>query len=386
MATSFITPDVVRRLARTTAGAVGLPREVYTDGAFHDLERDRVLAATWFCVGIASDVAAAGDLVPYDFGGIPLLLLRDAEGTLRAFHNVCSHRGVQLVAEPRHVRGAITCPYHAWTYGLDGRLLRRPRFCGQAQCPDDHFDPVALGLQPVRCEQWHELVFVNLYGNAPPLADYVAPLAARWADRDFSLLRHGGGLRFDIRANWKLVVENFCERYHLPSVHPALNRYSPVDHSFEIIGEGLYCGVGSTSYAPPPVGDSALPGFPGVAKERARIAEFVALFPNVMFGCLYDHCYAFILQPVAPDHTRERFEFFYVGDEAMQPELAAQREDCVERRRVINGEDIAIVERLQVGRRSPAMTGGVFSPAFETTTHQFQKTLLGRLSAAGLVT
>ena len=123
-----------------------------------------------------------------------------------------------------------------------------------------------------------------------------------------------------------------------------------------------------------------------MAKERARIAEFVALFPNVMLGCLYDHCYAFILQPTAPDHTQERFEFFYVGDEAMQPRFAAEREDCIERRRVINGEDIAIVERLQVGRRSPAMTGGVFSPAFETTTHQFQKTLLGRLSAAGLVT
>jgi choline monooxygenase len=381
----FLNADVVLRLSRDTRSAVGLPREMYTDAAYHEAERDHVLGTTWFCVGIASDVAKPGDVVPYDFGGIPLLLLRDADGAVRAFHNVCSHRGVQLVVEPRHVRGAIACPYHAWTYALDGRLLRRPRFCGEARCADDPFDPVAMGLQAVRCELWHELVFINLDGNAPPLAEYVAPLAARWADRDLTLLRHGGGLRFEIRANWKLVVENFCERYHLPSVHPALNRYSPVDNSFAIVREGLYCGVGSTSYAPPLAGDMALPAFPGVTQDRRRVAEYVALFPNVMLGCLYDHFYAFILQPLACDHTRERFEFFYVGDAAMEPQFDAARQDCIERRRVINGEDIAIVERLQVGRRSPAMTGGVFSPAFETTTHAFQKTLLARLAAAGMV-
>ena len=110
----------------------------------------------------------------------------------------------------------------------------------------------------------------------------------------------------------------------------------------------------------------------------------MALFPNVMLGCLYDHFYAFILQPLANDFTHERFEFFYVGDEAMHPRFAAARDDCVERRRVINGEDIAIVERLQVGRHSPAMTGGIFSPALEDTTHHFQKTLLRRLQAAGV--
>ena len=386
-AADCITEDVVARLNRPTASAVGLPRDVYTNPDFFELERDRVLGATWVCVGIAPDLPNPGDLLPYDFGGVPLLLLRDREGVVRAFHNVCSHRGVQLVAEPRNAGSGITCPYHAWTYGLDGQLLRRPRFCGQlqGQGPDDCFDPVALGLQAIRCELWHQLIFVNLDGNAPPVADYVRPLAARWADRDFDLLRHGGSLQFGIDANWKLVVENFCERYHVPSVHPALNRYSAIDYSFQFIGEGLYSGVGSTSYAPPLVGDVALPAFPRVPADRQRIAESVALFPNVMLGCFYDHFYAFILQPLAADHTCERFEFFYVGDEAMQPRFAAARDDCIDRRRVINGEDIAIVERMQVGRRSPAMRGGVFSAALEDTTHHFQRTLLMRLQAAGAV-
>ncbi len=384
-AAEFITTDVVSRLEQPTASAVGLPREVYTSPDFYELERDRVLAATWFCVGIASDLPNPGDLRPYDFGGLPLLLLRDREGSVRAFHNVCSHRGVQLVAEPRNARGGITCPYHAWTYGLDGQLLRRPKFCGQLEAQADHFDPVALGLQIIRCELWNQLIFVNLDGNAPPVADYVRPLAERWADRDFDLLRHGGSLEFEMNANWKLVIENYCERYHLPSVHPALNRYSAIDHSFQIIGEGLYSGVGSSNYAPPPVGDMALPGFPRVPADRKLVGEYVALFPNVMLGCQYDHFYAFILQPTAPDHTRERFEFFYVGDEAMQPRFTAARQDCIDRRRVINGEDIAIVERLQVGRHSPAMRGGVFSAALEDTTHHFQRTLLQRLKAAGVV-
>ena len=384
-AAACITTEVVARLNRPTEHAVGLPREVYISADFFELERDRVLANTWFCVGIAADVPNAGDLRPYDFAGIPLLLLRDKAGAIRAFHNVCSHRGVQLVAEPRNTRGGITCPYHAWTYDLDGRLLRRPRFCGEAHGVDDRFDPIALGLKPIRCELWHQLIFVNLDGQAPPLADYARPLAERWADRDLALLRHGGGLKFEIRANWKLVIENFCERYHLPSVHPALNRYSGIEHSFQIIGEGLYSGVGSSGYAPPAVGDFSLPGFPGVAPEKKQIAEFVSLFPNVMLGCLYDHFYAFILQPLNAGHTQERFEFFYVGDEAMQPQFAAVRQDCIDRRHVINGEDVAIVERLQIGRRSPAMLGGVFSAALEDTTHNFQKTLLMRLQTAGAV-
>ncbi len=381
----IITADVVARLNSPTANAVGLPREVYTQPDFFELERDHVLAATWMCVGIASDLAHDGDLLPYDFAGVPILLLRDNGGAVRAFHNVCSHRGVQLVAEPRNTREAITCPYHAWTYSLDGRLLRRPRFCGTPHCPDDRFDPVAMGLRPIRCELWHQLIFVNLDGNAPPMAEYVRPLAERWADRDLSLLRHGDGLRFGIQANWKLVVENFCERYHLPSVHPALNRYSAVDHSFQILRAGLYSGVGSTSYAPPLVGAWPLPAFPGLAPEQKSTAEYIALFPNVMLGCLADHFYAFILQPLASDHTRERFEFFFVGDEAMAPKFAAARQDCIDRRELINGEDISIVERMQVGRRSPAMTGGVFSAALEDTTHNFQKTLLLRLQEAGVV-
>src|SRR6185503_8757037 len=243
-AARWISAEAVARLSRPTASAIGLPRELYTSPEFFELERDRVLA------------------------GIPLLLLRDRAGTVRAFHNVCSHRGVQLVAEPRNTRGGITCPYHAWTYGLDGALQRRPWFCGQASCPDDQFDAVALGLKPVRCESWHQLLFVNLDGKASPLAEYVLPLAERWADRDLSLLRHGGSLRFEIHANWKLVVENFCERYHLPSVHPKLNSYSAVDHSFQIIGDGLFSGVGSSSYAPPAVGPFPLPGFPAVTAER----------------------------------------------------------------------------------------------------------------------
>jgi len=210
-AADCITAEVVARLNRPTGSAVGLPRDVYIDADFYELERDHVLAATWVCVGVASDLPNPSDLVPYDFGGAPLLLLRDRAGTIRAFHNVCSHRGVQLVDAPRNARGGITCPYHAWTYALDGQLLRRPRFCGQPRCPDDRFDPVALGLRAIRCELWHQLIFVNLDGKAPPVAEYVRPLADRWADRDLALLRHGGGLEFDIHANWKLVVENFAE-------------------------------------------------------------------------------------------------------------------------------------------------------------------------------
>lgn len=134
MSTPFVTTVVIERLSRATRDAIGLPRDLYIDPAFHELERDTVLASTWYRVGLARDVPAPGDLLPYDLGGIPLLLARDRDGVVRAFHNVCSHRGVQLVSERRQVRHAIACPYHAWTYGLDGCLLRRPRFHGPGHC------------------------------------------------------------------------------------------------------------------------------------------------------------------------------------------------------------------------------------------------------------
>jgi choline monooxygenase len=381
----ILTPDVRARLFRPTGEAVGLPGAAYTDPAFFAAERDLTFSRNWVCAGVAGDLPAAGDQVPLEIAGMPLLLVRGQDDQIRAFHNICRHRGAQLVAAPVQ-RSAVICPYHAWAYGLDGALLRTPSFCGPGVNTHDGFDASKHGLLPVRCEMWGPLIFVNLDPSAVSLEEHLAPLKKRWAAYDFGLLRAGGGLRFELVANWKLAIENFVERYHLPFVHPQLNSVSSVKHTLHITDGDGFVGVGSRNFALPPVTpDHILPHFPGLDAEASTKAEYVELFPNVMIGVHYNHVYAFIIQPITVDRTVERFEFFFVGDEAMTPELAQARRQMIDLIDLVNGEDIDIVQRLHIGCRSPAMAGSVFSPVMEDTTHKFQRIVVERLLAdAGL--
>ena len=375
----ILTPDVQDRLFRPTGEAIGLPGAAYTDPAFFAAERELTFARNWVCAGVANDLPNQGDQVPLELAGMPLLLVHGTDGVIRAFHNICRHRGAQLVSSPVQ-RGVVLCPYHAWSYGLDGTLLRTPSFCGPGVNTHDGFDASKHGLLPIRCELWGPLIFINLDPDAAPLDATLAPLKQRWAAYDFSLLRPGGGLRFTLDANWKLAIENFVERYHLPFVHPQLNSVSSVKHTLHITDGDGFVGVGSRNFAPPPVTpDHLLPHFPGLDEAASTKAEYVELFPNVMIGVHYNHVYAFIIQPITVDHTVERFEFFFVGDDAMTPELAPARAQMIDLINLVNGEDIDIVQRLHIGCRSPAMHGSVFSPVMEDTTHKFQRIVVERL-------
>src|SRR3546814_1834369 len=148
------------------------------------VERDEVLARTWTCIGVGAWVPQPGDLRPVQLQGLPLLLLRDAAGGLRVFHNVCSHRGLRLVAEPCRVGGHIRCPYHSWTYALDGSLKATPFIGGPGTSTCDGFDKAGHGLKPVRSAVWGDAVFVDLSGQAPDFDAFIAPLSQPWGDLD----------------------------------------------------------------------------------------------------------------------------------------------------------------------------------------------------------
>ena len=375
----FLPEAAVTKLFQPTGSAIGMPGRVYTDPAFFDLERKLTFSRNWICAGVISDVPNPGDQMPFDLAGMPILVVRDNDGAIRAFHNICRHRGVQLVSDKLN-RTNILCPYHAWSYGLDGALARTPSFCGPGVNSHDGFDPANHGLIPVRCETFGPLIFINLKMDAEPLSALVGPVADRWKDYDFSLLRSGGSLRFELEANWKLAVENFVERYHLPFVHPQLNQVSSIKHTLHITDGARHVGVGSRNFAPPPVApDQILPTFPGLSPEQLTRAEYIELFPNVMVGVHYNHVYCFILEPRRVDRTVERFEFFFVGDQAMTPDLAPARAQMVDLINLVNGEDIDIVQRLHRGCASPAMAGSVFSPVMEDTTHKFQRIVAERI-------
>jgi choline monooxygenase len=357
--------------------ARGLPNEAYTSPDFAHLERDRLFARTWTCVGFGRQVPNPGDVRPVKLLGLPLLLLRDLEGGIRVFHNVCSHRGTELVSEPGNVKRMIVCPYHSWCYDLKGNLTATPSIGGPGKNACEGFERSRHGLKPVRTAVWFDVVFVNLSGDAADFTDHIAPLAERWKDFDANLLRHGGAdssLSFDLACNWKLAAENYCEAYHLPWVHPGLNSYSALEDHYDIEEEDRFAGQGSLAFTPPLADDGArFPKFPDLPARWDRGAEYVALFPNLLLGIHADHFFAILLEPLAADRTLERIEIYYVGDAPLGDDYAALRAANSRSWRAVFAEDQDIVERLQRGRASPAFQGGVFSPVMDGPTHCFHK-------------
>lgn len=361
-----------------TARARGLPNRHYTDPATYDRERDALIHAQWAGLAVASDVPEPGDAKPLDFMGTPLLLLRDREGEVRVFLNTCRHRGMILVAEPRKIEGAIRCPYHSWCYSTQGKLVATPHIGGPGMNTHDGLDRDTLGLIPVRSHIWRDVVFVNLDGTAPDFTDQHAELIARWADFD-SPLHHGGeDSRFTLHVatNWKLAVENYCESYHLPWVHPGLNSYSRLEDHYNIEAPGRYSGQGSTLYRQitGPEGQ-VFDDFPDLGAQWATGAEYVALYPNVLLGVQRDHAFAIILDPKGPEATEEHIHLYYAG---AQTDPALRRQNAALWKEVFK-EDIFVVEGMQKGRHAKGFDGGVFSPAMDGPTHCFHAWVADRL-------
>jgi choline monooxygenase len=312
---------------------------------------------------------------PTEVAGLPMVIVRDRAGTLRAFHNICSHRGLQLVNAPCNVQGNLRCPYHSWAYKLDGTLKSTPHFGGYHKDTYEGFDRESKSLKPIRCEQWLDLVFVNLSGDAPPLEEYLQPVRDRWATYDLSLLRRESReVGLTCKANWKLAVENFSESYHLSWVHPALNSCSRMEDHFGFEVGDVHVGQGSLLYKSGVMEGRSLPTFPNLeANHKETVAEYITVFPNLMLGVHPDYFLVFIANPLSAGKTQERMVFYFVGDEAMTPENEALRHLPIDLWKDTNDEDIDMIERMQVGRKSPRFDGGCFSPELEQTVYRFQQ-------------
>ena len=375
-----------RTVQQSPGEARGLPNIAYTDPAFAARERDTLFANTWTCVGFRSDLPGGPAVQPVDLLGIPLLIVCDQSDELQVFHNVCSHRGQVLVSEAGKLDGAIRCPYHRWTYHLDGSLRGTPCIGGPGVHEVAGFDKSQHGLKRVRTAEWLGMIFVNLSGQAEDFGDYLAPVCQRWETfvgaRGLQALRPApdGGLSMVVQANWKLAVENYCESYHLPWVHPGLNSYSRLEDHYNILIPGSCAGQGTYVYDFASRAGVTLPGFPDWPADKRKHAEYVALFPNVLLGLQIDHLFVMLLEPQAHDHTRERVQIYYIGDTADAHEHAAARNKVHEGWREVFAEDVWAVEGLQRGRHSPGFDGGVFSPVMDTPTHAFHCWAAARLS------
>jgi phenylpropionate dioxygenase-like ring-hydroxylating dioxygenase large terminal subunit len=366
--------------------ARGLPNAAYTDADFATLEERRLWRRGWACVGFASDVPRVGDARPVELGGAPLLLLRAKDGGVRVFHNVCRHRGMKLATAPTRFTNVIRCPYHSWCYDHGGKLMIAPHVGGPGCNVHPDMDRAELGLVPVRTAVWWDFVFVDLDGEAPAFADWIAPLTRRWAGFDVDRFRapvpEEGAFTLEIAANWKLAVENYTEAYHLPWVHPGLNSYSRLEDHDNIVEEGVFSGQLTRAYQP--ALDEAgrrFPGFDGLATFWASGAEYVALYPNLLLGIHGDQGFGILLEPKGVARTAEHVRLYYLEDAATDAALGPLRRRSRDLWREVFEEDVAVVEGMQAGRASPAFDGGRFSPAMDPPTHAFHRWVAGRLLA-----
>ena len=370
--------------------ASGLPNQVYTSVSFFEQERERVLGTSWAGLWFASDLANRGQVKPVDFMGLPLVIMRNKNDQINVFHNVCSHRGMKLVHEETQVQGALRCPYHSWSYSLDGDLKGTPHIGGVGQHKIDGFDHCDHGLKPVRSTVWMDIIFINLSGDAEDFTDYCKPLTDQWqnflGNTGFDRIRadvNGKNMEIEVRSNWKLAIENFCESYHLPWIHPVLNTYSPLEDHYHIMIGDNFSGQGSYAYQLSSIsGAIELPTFPEWPQDKREQAEYVSFYPNVLLGIQVDHTFAMIVEPVASDKTIEHVRLYYVGDEALSDTHTASRDANLESWRVVFTEDIDAVEGMQQGRSSPGYQGGVFSPVMDNPTHHFHQWVARKLTAA----
>ena len=371
--------DVVKQ---TISKAHGLPNECYTNKEYTLIERKKLFEDKWTVIGTASSLPKVGDVKPFDLLGLPLLIVRNKKNKIKVFHNVCSHRGVKLIDKPGNIRNVIRCPYHSWSYTADGELVATPHIGGMNKHQSSKFDKSKNNLKEIKSYVWLDLIIVNVSKNQIPFKEYIKPLDERWSkfwiSKDRELINHAndfGYFKLKANCNWKFAIENYCESYHLPWVHPGLNEYSKIDDHYHIQGlPNRFAGQGTKNYNPKFKGKEKFPSFPNWPKNKENIAEYVALFPNVMLGIHKDHYYAYWLEPIDHENTLEHMEIYYVGEKAAKSEkFKSLRKQNHKLWEGIQKEDVEIIQRMQIGRNSNAYNGGNFSPDMDNPTHQFHK-------------
>lgn len=388
----------VAAVRRPIEKADGLPGAAYTSQDFFELEQEKFFPRTWMGVGFECDIPNPGDAMPIMIGKLPIILVRNKQGAIKAFHNVCRHRAATVVTKPEKGLTSLTCPYHAWAWDLDGELVAIPFFDGTKDGSRTDLDRCKLGLVPVRCAIWHHWIFVNLDGKAPPIEDHVKPLEELVNGTDFGATRAGKREDWTFDANWKFQNDNW-ETYHHIWVHKGIFNKMSDDLELktgepwtETLQDGSFVTLKAREGRPPRAksggkGDvkHPLPPLP-IAPGADRTVCTSVLFPNVTVTVTENHLASVIIDPLAPDRTVAKMGFFFAGKGATGKKYAAARKQVLDRwlgksrsptgRDGIRSQDFGIWEEQQIARHSPVADDVVFSPVWERNVHHFQKQLL----------
>ncbi|HME35751.1 MAG TPA: aromatic ring-hydroxylating dioxygenase subunit alpha [Candidatus Sulfotelmatobacter sp.] len=340
-----------------------LPAPYYTDASILVAEREKIFARTWQVVGHTSQVANPGDYFTTDLIGEPLLLVRGGDGKLRGFYNVCRHRAGPP-AEGCGSRKLFRCGYHGWTYGLDGALLSATEIEGV-----EGFHPEDFALKTVATEEWFNLVFVNLDPAARPLRESLGELPKQAEKFPFAEMKLFERRSYDMKCNWKTYVDNYLEGYHLPSVHPGLNR--ELDYNAYVV-EPYARHVRQFSPIRGAQPGDATPRRYGDAREDLSpnmTADYFWIFPNWMLNCYPDNVSLNIVLPVEAERSLAIFEWYLPEQDHSAPAAKAS----VEFSDQIQIEDVGICETVQKNLRSRSYSRGRFSVKQEKGVHAFHR-------------
>ena len=344
-----------------------LPRDAYTSPRVFAFEQERFFAGSWTCVGREGDLEGTGAQRAVRVGGAGVLLVRATDGRVRAFANTCRHRGHELLGVGEQTtRRTVLCPYHAWTYELDGALRVAPGF-------RDHgdFRPADHGLVELPLESWHGFLFVNGSGDAPPFAEHVGALddlvAPYRLERLVPLATH----EYDLACNWKVVLENYHECYHCPLIHPELCQVSPPasGDNFELDGAWVGGTMDLKDHAVTMSLDGHSDGvpIPGLDTERLRTVAYLGLFPNLLLSLHPDYVMTHLVEPLGPALSHVVCSWYFPPEATERPGFDPSY--AVEFWDRTNRQDWAACESVQRGMASPHFQPGPLAPAEDAVYH-----------------
>lgn len=380
---SPVSAEEVANVRRPTLEAYVLPPRVYHDQEVLDYEQDAWFAGGWVAVGRDEDALTPGQFFLATVAGENIIIVRGNDGELRGFYNVCRHRGARVVEEACGTLARFQCPYHAWIYDLDG-TLRQPR---HTELLVD-FDPAAWGLAPVRVDVWQGIVYVDLSDSAEPLVDFLGDIVSEFARFDLGALRRARRIDYDVKSNWKGLVENYQECYHCPGVHPQLNRITPYTSGAYLPSNGA--AINSYMNVLPQFETLSMTGaadgrapMPGMTDEDDRRIYYSAVWPNLLFSLHPDYLMLHFITPSEPGRTIVRCEWYFDPAEMARPEF--NPDDAIEFWDLTNRQDWHVCESQQQGTASRAFTQGRYS-SMESSVHGFDLMVADRYANDGVIT
>ncbi len=358
MSPSAINTPVFRKTTETfKSGAKTLEQKYFVSPEIFAAEQREIFSKHWALVGHQSQVPHTGDYFVARIANESLIVTRDQRPTVRGFYNVCRHRGTRLKEDACGHASAIQCPYHAWTYGLDGRLIGAPHMDEVTG-----FDKADYSLRAVNLALWEGFIFISLTNNPPPLEKWFAPLLGRFSHWNLSQLRSARRIEYDVRTNWKLIFENYSECYHCPGVHPMLSKISPYDSAENDLAEGPFLGgfmsiikggslTMSGNACALPVGD--------IKGENHRRVFYYSIFPNMLLSMHPDYVMVHQVWPQAPDRTLIVCDWFFHPDAFARDDFNPN--DAIEFWDLTNKQDWHVCELSQQGITSRAYEPGPYS-------------------------